>query len=162
MKKRERSSGAAASPRFVVDTNVIVSALKTLQRKPRDAGINSLSLLVRLIVDSGIELFGNQILLLEYQRFVEELNSDVSTQILKELTVKVQLVEIPDDALRRCLGFFSERDAKDVFHAATCLVTGAVLITNDRDFDRVGEAGLIEVWSISEAIRKLWVRESRK
>lgn len=158
MKKRERSSGAAAC-RFVVDTNVIVSALKTLLReeKLRAKGVSSLSLLVRLVVDPSTKLFGNQILLREYQRFVEELNSDVLTQVVDELTAKVQLAEIPDDALRRCLGFFSERDTKDVFHAATCLVTGAVLITNDRDFDRIRDAGLIKVWSISEAIRKLMV-----
>ncbi len=36
--------------------------------------------------------------------------------------------------------------------------SGAVLITNDRDFDRIRDAGLIEVWSISEAIRKLSIQ----
>ena len=161
MKKRERGSGAAAS-RFVIDTNVIVSALESLLREPREEGINSLSLLVRLIVGPSTELFGNQILLHEYERFAEELNSDTLTQIINELTAKVQLVEIPDDALRRCLGFFSEGDAKDVFHAATCLIAGAVLITNDRDFDSIRDAGLIEVWSISQAVRKLLMDELRE
>jgi len=160
MKKRERSSGGATS-RFVVDTNVIVSALKTLLREhqAKEREITSLSLLVKLIVDPSTELFGNQVLLREYQRFGEELNSDILTQILSELAAKVQVsTEVPDDALVRCLGFFPEKNAKDVFHATTCLVTGAVLITNDRDFDRIRDSGLIEVWSISEAIRKLSIQ----
>ena len=42
-------------------------------------------------------------------------------------------------------------------HAATCLQAKAVLITNDRDFDRIKESGIIEVWSIREAIRRLSV-----
>jgi spore germination protein GerM len=73
MKKRERSSGGATS-RFVVDTNVIVSALKTLLREPRakEGRVTSLSLLVKLIVDPSTELFGNQFLLREYQRFAED------------------------------------------------------------------------------------------
>ena len=43
-------------------------------------------------------------------------------------------------------------------HAATCLQAKAVLITNDRDFDGIKESGVIEVWSISEAIRKLSIQ----
>jgi predicted nucleic acid-binding protein len=47
----------------------------------------------------------------------------------------------------------------DVLHAASCLQSKAVLITNDRDFDRIKESGVIEVWNISEAIRKLPVQK---
>ena len=43
-------------------------------------------------------------------------------------------------------------------HAATCLQAKAVLITNDRDFDGIKESGVIEVWSISEAIKKLSIQ----
>ncbi len=159
MRWQERNSGAATC-KFVVDTNVIVSALKALLREDRTGeerrGISSLSLLVRLVVDPSMKLFGNSVLLREYQTFVEQLGSDIVTQILNELTAKMEVVtELPDDALRRCLGYFSGKDAKDVFHAATCLVTGATLITNDCDFDRIRDAGLIEVWSISESIRRL-------
>jgi len=43
----------------------------------------------------------------------------------------------------------------NVVHAATCLHTAAVLITNDKHFDKIRDAGLIRVWSISEAIKNL-------
>jgi hypothetical protein len=37
------------------------------------------------------------------------------------------------------------------YHAATSLQEGAVLITNDRHFDRINAEKIIEVWSI-----RLW------
>ncbi|OPY47221.1 MAG: hypothetical protein A4E46_00565 [Methanosaeta sp. PtaU1.Bin016] len=45
--------------------------------------------------------------------------------------------------------------AADTVHAATCLHTGAVLISNDAHFDRINDAGIIEVWKISEAIKRI-------
>ena len=39
--------------------------------------------------------------------------------------------------------------------ASTCLKAEAVMITNDKHFDKIKKAGLIRVWSISEAIREL-------
>ena len=50
---------------------------------------------------------------------------------------------------------FSCRIRADVVHAATCLHTGAVLISNDAHFDGIKEVGIIEVWSITDAIKKL-------
>ena len=43
----------------------------------------------------------------------------------------------------------------DVVHAATCLYLDAVLITNDKHFDRIKVNGLIEVWSNTKAIKRL-------
>jgi hypothetical protein len=40
-------------------------------------------------------------------------------------------------------------------HAATCLQTGAALITNDKHFDRIKKEGVIEVWNASMAIKEL-------
>jgi hypothetical protein len=39
--------------------------------------------------------------------------------------------------------------------AAACLQEGAVLITNDRHFDRIKKDEVIEVWGISDAIERL-------
>jgi predicted nucleic acid-binding protein len=114
---------------------------------------------MKLVVDPSLQLFGNSVLLHEYQRFAEQLNSDIITQILSELMAKVEIVkDTPDDALEQCLPYFSEQDAKDLFHTATCLQSGAILITNDRDFDRIRDAGIIAVWSIGDAIRKLSIK----
>jgi predicted nucleic acid-binding protein len=54
-----------------------------------------------------------------------------------------------------CKPYFPENQYADVVHAATCLETGAVMITNDAHFKRINESGLIEVWNISRAIKEL-------
>jgi predicted nucleic acid-binding protein len=51
--------------------------------------------------------------------------------------------------------FFPPSESADIVHAATCLHTGAILITNDAHFRRISEEGLIGVWSISEAIERV-------
>lgn len=121
--------------------------------------MGSLSLLVRLITDDGLELFGNRWLLDEYTRLAEELGSVTSSIILGALAGKTRVLEIGNEAVGRCRPFLPEGEAADVKHAATSLQADAVLITNDRDFDRIKVAGIIEVWGISEAIRKLSVME---
>jgi predicted nucleic acid-binding protein len=46
-------------------------------------------------------------------------------------------------------------EMSDIVHAATCLYADAVLITNDRHFDKIKKAGIIEVWSNAKAIKRL-------
>jgi len=60
-----------------------------------------------------------------------------------------------EEEVERCKPFFPDNQAADIVHAATCLHAGAVLISNDRHFERIERAGLIEVWTISEAIKNL-------
>lgn len=43
----------------------------------------------------------------------------------------------------------------DAVHAAACLQSGAVLISNDKHFDGIRKMKIIEVLKISEAIEKL-------
>lgn len=54
-----------------------------------------------------------------------------------------------------CAQFFPESELSDIVHAATCLYTGTILITNDNHFNKIRRAGLIEVWSNTKAIKKL-------
>ncbi|WP_318249228.1 hypothetical protein [Geoglobus acetivorans] len=54
-----------------------------------------------------------------------------------------------------CRQYFPENEVADAVHAAKCLKTNAVPITNDKHFDPIKKAGLIEVWNPSEAIRSL-------
>jgi predicted nucleic acid-binding protein len=159
MSESERES---APRRFVVDANVFVSAIKPFSRRSRTArtGTGSLALLMRLITDTELELFGNLWLLDEYKRLGEELNSETSGLILGQLTRKMrEVIEIGEEAVARCRPYLPEQEAADILHAATCLQSKAILITNDKDFDRIKESGLIEVWGISEAIRKLSIQE---
>ena len=134
------SKRESAPRRFVVDTNVFVSAIKPFSRRGRKARTDSgsLPLLLRLITDTELELFGNPWLFDEYKRLAEELSSETSELILGQLTGKMREVAgIGDQAAARCRPYIPEREAADIMHAATCLQTKAVLITNDRDFDRI-------------------------
>jgi predicted nucleic acid-binding protein len=54
-----------------------------------------------------------------------------------------------------CRSYFPKDEYSDIIHAATCLQTGAILITNDKHFDRVKEKRIIKVWSIAEAIEEI-------
>jgi len=154
------SEGESAPRRFVVDTNISVAAIKPFSGRSRTASTDtgSLALLMRLVTDSELELFGSLWLLDEYKRLAEELNSETSELILGRLTGKMrEVAEIGDEAVARCRPYLPEREAADILHAAACLQAKTVLITNDRDFDRIKESGIIEVWSIREAIRRLSV-----
>jgi predicted nucleic acid-binding protein len=154
-------SGRSGTRRFVVDTNVFVAAIKPFSKSGHgraSTGTSSLVLLLMLINDDELELFANRWLLDEYKRLGEELSSETSELILGQLTAKMEATELEEKAVARCRPYLPDGEDADVMHAATCLQSRAVLITNDRDFDRIKESGVIEVWSISEAIRKLSIQ----
>ena len=68
---------------------------------------------------------------------------------------RIELVEPKREHLEACKQYFPEGEHADLYHAATCLKTGATLISNDKHFDRIRQAGIIQVWKISEAIREI-------
>ncbi|MCP8316161.1 MAG: PIN domain-containing protein [archaeon] len=143
--------------RFVIDTNVFVAAVKPFSKPApqmrRD--MKTLSLLTKLITDEDTELIGNSRLVGEYSQLAEELNSKTSRLILQQLITKMKIIEVDEKALRRCKPYLPNKESADVIHATTCLQTKAVLITNDTDFNKIKESGIIKVWSIGEAIRKI-------
>ena len=143
--------------RFVVDTNVFVAAVKPFSKPTRDVrkDTKTLNLLVKLITDERLEIIGNSRLVAEYSRLAEELDSKTSRLILQQLAAKMETIEVSEEASGRCRPYLPKRESADVIHAATCLQAKAILITNDADFDRIKKAGVIEVWSISEAIRRM-------
>ena len=155
-------SGKSGPGRFVVDTNVFVAAIKPFSKSGHGRAsteTSSLALLLRLINDDELELFANKWLLDEYKRLGEELSSETSDLILGQLAAKMrEATELEEKAVARCRPYLPDREDADVLHAATCLQSRAVLITNDRDFDRIKESGIIEVWSISHAIRRLSIQ----
>ena len=95
----------------------------------------------------------------EYKRLGEELSSETSELIVGQLATKMrEATELEEKAVSRCRPYLPDGEDADVLHAATSLQSGAVLITNDRDFDRIKASGVIEVWSIGEAIRRLAIQ----
>lgn len=85
---------------FVIDTNLFVAAIKPLSKSSNNLQqrrvSKSLSLLIKLITAEEFKLKGNSILVEEYKRFGEELNSPTSTLILNQLIEKANLVEVSD------------------------------------------------------------------
>lgn len=131
--------------RFLIDTNVFIAAVKRGWTKTTD-------LVFYLLTNPEIEVVANDVLLAEYERYAKELDAK---EFLDFLKLRIAVTNPSIDEIKKCKPYFPENEYADVIHAATCLKADAVLITNDRHFDRIKEAKLIKVWSISDAIDRL-------
>lgn len=130
--------------RFLVDTNLFIAAVKKWTR--------STDLLVYLLNKPEIELIANDVLLGEYNRYA--LVFGVPDFFLHVCSV-VKIENPSEENVIECKKFISESQIADVVHAATCLQSGAILISNDKHFDTIRNRKIIEVWKISEAIKLL-------
>jgi predicted nucleic acid-binding protein len=130
----------------LLDTNVFIAAAKRGWTRTTD--------LVLALVESEEDLIANDALIGEYKKYARELG-DYSQLLLDQLFLKVVVLEIPDEAITRCKPLFRDGQEADILHSATCLSAGGILISNDRHFDRIKEARIIEVWTISEAIAEM-------
>ena len=140
----------------MVDANVFVAAVKPFTKRQRPRKVpGSLSLLLRLITDEELELYASRALLDEYRQLARELKSDTATLILGQLSAKAHEAADVKAEIETCRPYIPEKEAADIHHAAAAHQSTSVLISNDKDFDRIRDAGMIEVWSISEALRKL-------
>jgi len=135
---------------ILLDTNVFISAVKD-PRKQTD----TLRLILHLVESEDVRLVGHVLLAEEMVRYAEEFGSETASWILGALLEKMTLVTVSENLVRLCGGYVKTPDLADVVHAAVCLKADAVLITNDRHFDRIGDEGIIEIWGISEAIERL-------
>lgn len=133
----------------MIDTNVFISAIKN----PRKGG--ALNLLLKIIGNSNVHLVGNELLVEEMLRYAQLLKSETALAIVSSLLSKMEVVEVKKNYRRACKPYIATPDKADILHGATCLQTDSILITNDRHFNKIKEAGIIEVWSISKAIKNL-------
>lgn len=143
MRRRKRDT-----LRFLIDTNVLISAVKN----PRG---ETLKLLVRLIEDPSITLVGNDLLVEEYLKYARILKSETVFWIVSALLGRMELVTVEEGHIRACGPYVDTPDKVDILHAATCLMAGSILITNDRHFDRLGNAKIVNVWSIPKALEEM-------
>jgi len=134
------------STRFLLDTNVFIAAAKRGWTRTTD--------LVLRLIEGEEDLIANEALIGEYRKYAREFG-DWGQLLLDQIFLKVVVLEIPDESITRCKPLFPEVQEADILHAATCLSASAILISNDRHFDKIKEAGIIEVWTISEAIAKM-------
>jgi predicted nucleic acid-binding protein len=132
------------------DTNLFVSAIKKPEKKPY-----SLDLLLELLDNKDITLVGNKYLVREMEKYYEKLESPTARQLLIDIKKKMKVLDVDRESILACKPYFQGSKLRDIMHAATCLKEGSILITNDRDFDRIKSEGLVEVWSIARAIKEL-------
>ena len=144
--------------RFLLDTNVFIAAFKS--------GYTwTTQLILKLLTDPSIELIINSVLLEEYKFWLNKLSNKIprikeQAKILYSLIIsKATLVEPDSYHIEQCKPFIPKNELADLYHAATCLKTNAILITNDKDFDKIAEKGIIEVWSITKAVKELLKKE---
>jgi len=135
---------------ILLDTNVFVAAVKDPKKQS-----DTLRLIIHVIESEDIQLVGHELLVEEMVRYAEEFGSETASWIAGALLEKVRLVPVSENLVRLCRNYIETPDLADVIHAAACLKSDAVLITNDKHFDRVKDEGIVEVWSISEAIERL-------
>lgn len=144
--RRSRSS----TQTFLLDTNVFIAAIKAPERQT-----STFELLLKLIKDPDIRLVGNVLLAEEMRRYAEMFKSRKAAILISALLGKMELVRVPENYVKICKFYIRTLDKADVLHAATCLQTGAALITNDRHFNRIKGEGIIEVLGVGEAVKKL-------
>jgi predicted nucleic acid-binding protein len=128
----------------LIDTNLFVAAVKSGKTK-------STELLVNLI-EGTWELVADDILISEYERYALKFEAHGFFELIRR---RVIVIEQSEEDILKCKPYFPAGSGADVVHAATCLHTGAVLISNDAHFDSIKEVDIIEVWSITDAIKKL-------
>lgn len=135
---------------FLVDTNLFVAAIKNPEKK---AG--ALDLILELISNREIHLVGNDLLLLEFDKYSEKFKSGTTTYLIEKLKDKMEVVEVGENYIKTCSQYITKNNIVDIIHAATCLQENAILITNDKHFDRISKENIIQVWNISSAIKNL-------
>ena len=132
------------STKFLIDTNLFVAAVKSGKTKRTE--------LLLMLIDGPWDLVADDILISEYERYSQKFDAREFFNVLKR---KVIMIEQSEEDILKCKPYFLPRSSADIVHAAACLHTGAVLITNDAHFDRIRDAGIIVVWSISDAIMRI-------
>ena len=135
---------------FLVDANVFVAAIKSPGKKTR-----SFDLIIEIISNQGIHLIGNDLLLLEFEKYAEKFKSETASYLLKRLKDKMRIVELDENYIKTCSKYIPKKEVVDIVHAATCLQGKSIMITNDKHFDKISKERVIEVWSTSMAIENL-------
>ncbi len=140
--------------RFMIDTNVFIAAFKS-------GFTDTAKLLLKLLLDPEVELIVDDILLKEYEKWFKILSSRIpkirrQAYILYYLIKSKARIEYPDeDTISIIKRYFPDKETAYAYHAATCLKTNSILITNDKHFNTLKKTGIIVIWSISEAIKEI-------
>ncbi|MCW4013876.1 MAG: PIN domain-containing protein [Candidatus Bathyarchaeota archaeon] len=135
---------------ILLDNNIYVAAIHDPVRETA-----SLKLIIEIIQNKQIKLIGNKYLLEEMSRYSEVFPSPTALMLLRALIAKMEVIHVEERFIKLCLNYMDSSYPVDVVHAASCLQTDSILITNDRHFDRLKQEKIIKVWNTGEAIENL-------
>ena len=135
---------------YLLDTNVFIAAIKDPKKETK-----SLQLILEMIQRDDFLLVGDEFLAEEMLRYAEEFKSDTATLILSALLEKMVIINVGKNFVKICMKYIKTPNNADIIHAAVCLETDSILITNDTHFNKIKKEGIIKVWGISKAIKKL-------
>ena len=138
------------SYQILLDNNIYVAAIHDPVRETV-----SLRLIIEIIQSRYIKLIGNKYLLEEMSRYSEIFPSPTALMLLRALVSKMDIVEVETRYIKMCMNYVNSSSPVDIMHAATCLQTNSILITNDKHFDRIKQEKIITVWNTKEALEKL-------
>lgn len=135
---------------YLLDTNVFIAAIKDPRKETR-----TLQLILAMIEGEEVHLIGDEFLAEEMVRYAEGFKSVTVSWILSALLDKMELIDVGENFIKICKNYIKTPNKADILHAAVCLKSDTVLITNDTHFDKIRDEGIIRVWGISRGIKKL-------
>jgi predicted nucleic acid-binding protein len=135
---------------FLLDTNVFVAAIKYPKKETK-----TLQLILKIIENDDIYLVGDEFLVEEMVRYAEEFRSETASWILSALLDKIKLIDVGKNYIKICRNYIETPNLSDILHAAACLKSDAILITNDTHFNRIRDERIIHVWNISKMIKEI-------
>jgi len=148
---------AGGTRTFLLDTNVFVAAVKPPRRETA-----TLRLVLEFLRREDLALVGNDLWLEEMLRYAEEFRSETASRLVSALVEGTRFVHVRENFRAVCRGYITTPDPADVLHAATCLQEGAILVSNDRHFNRIRDERIVEVWDIAKALRSLGLAAAKK
>ncbi len=121
---------------------LIFAAIKEPRKETK-----TLPLILTIIENERIHLVGDEFLVEEMVRYVEEFRSETASWILSALLDKIKLTNIGKNLIKICKNYIETPNISNIIHAAVCLRTDAILITNDAHFNKIRDEGIIKVWN---------------
>jgi predicted nucleic acid-binding protein len=88
-------------------------------------------------------------------RYTEVYPSETAISLLDAIASKTNFIDVETKYLKICRNYIGTDDLSDLYHAAACLQTGSILISDDHHFDKIRDEGILNVWSTKTAINKL-------
>ncbi len=135
---------------YLLDTNLFIAAIKNPKRETK-----TLKLILKILEQDDLLLVGDDFLAEEMLKYAEEFRSEMATWILGALLEKMHIIDVQKNFIKICMKYIKTPYKADIIHAAVCLQTNSILISNDSYFNNIRSEGIIKVWGISEAIARL-------